>query len=259
MTSRNRRPGRGRGPAPEQPQIDRAQVEQHVNDVRNRLKRAGRPDVAGQKRKSLGADVSCYGVKPPDVHQIGLDALRRVRSAGLPMTIAIAGDLFSTGNVEEGIVGAQMVASLARLVTGNDFDAFDRWANGLTNAQTADALGTSCISPAMAAKPSIALRLQDWAKAESPWRRCAALAAFVPVVREGRFLTDALSVAELVMTDEHEDVQRAVGTMLMEAARLQADRVVEFLKMWKDRSPKLLLQTAATKLGGEQRTSILGR
>ena len=71
-------------------------------------------------------------------------------------------------------------------------------------------------------------------------------------------MTDALEVAEVVMRDDSEEVQRGVGTMLMEATRLKADRVVEFLMEWREQSPRLILQTAATKLPPAERGKVLG-
>ncbi len=234
-------------------------VDQAVDEVRRRLKQAGRPDIAAQFKKSLGDDVPCYGVKPAQVQQIGLEVVRRHRTGGLAVAMAIGDPLFMSGNLEEGQIGAQVVGTMGRHVTGADFDKFDVWAGALTNAQVADALGTSCLSPALAAKPSLAMKLVDWAKAPSRWRRRAAVSGFVPLVREGRFMTDALTVAEVVMEDDDEEVQRGVGNLLLEASRLKADRVVEFLQEWKNKSPKLIVQIAATKLSQADRSSVLGQ
>ena len=57
-----------------------------------------------------------------------------------------------------------------------------------------------------------------------------------------------MEVAEIVMQDDNEDVQQSIGAMLVEATRLQAPRVVEFLEAWKDRSPRLILEVGSTKL-----------
>ena len=227
-------------------------------ELRRRLGRAGRGDVAAQLKRSLGEGVPCYGIKPAEVHNIGLEAVRQLRSGGMPLTLEVAGDLFKSGNLEEGLIGAQLVGALARHIGGGDFPRFEAWAGKLNNPQTADALATQCISRAMAAKPSIALRLLEWTKSSNPWLRLAAVSSFAPLVREGRFMTDALSVAEPVMNDEHEAVQRGVGTLLMEATRLQAPRVVEFLSAWKGKAPRLVMQLAATKLSGAERAAVLG-
>lgn len=233
-------------------------VNDAVSGVRHRLRQAGRRDAAERIRKAAGWDVPCYGVSTADTHRIGLDLVRKLRSSGLPTTLAIADALFRSGNVEEGLVGAQIVGALARLITGNDFERIEPWGDTLTTPQTADALGASCLSPALAAKPSLVRTMREWARASNPAKRRAAVSAFGPLVREGRFMTDALEVAELVMRDPDADVQRGVGAMLLEATRLQSTRVVEFLEAWKDESPRLILQIAATKLQPAERARVLG-
>ena len=257
MTNRNRRrPPQPAGPAPLD--VDEAKVESTANEIRERLKRAGRTEIAEKLRESYGEDLPCYGVRPADVHNIGMDYVRRLRSAGYPMSLAIAENLFRTGNLEEGVIGAQLVGSLARFIAGGDFERFERWAVKLTNPQTAEALGTQCISRAMSGKPSIALKLEEWAKGPNIWKRIAAVTSFSPLVREGRFMTDALTVAEPLMTDDDPEVQQAVGTMLMEMTRLQAPRVVEFLAPWKGKGPETVMKLAATKLTGADREAVLG-
>ena len=243
---------------PAAPPPDPALVEGSATEVRRRLRQAGRKDAADRIRKDAGRDVPCYGVPSAEVYRIGLDLVRRLRVAGLPATLAIADNLFRTGNVEEGLVGAQIVGALARLITGDDFQRIEPWGDTLTAPQTADALGASCLSPSLAAKPSRVKTMREWARSSNPAKRRAAVSAFGPLVREGRFMTDALEVAEVVMRDDSEEVQRGVGTMLMEATRLKADRVVEFLMEWREQSPRLILLTAATKLPPAERGKVLG-
>ena len=244
---------------PQQPEPpDTEAIERAVGELRRRLKQAASPREAEAARRSLGADVPVYGVKAAETHRIGLELVRRLRSAPPALSLDIADALFTTGNLEEGLVGAQVLGAMARHIGGGDFARFDRWAGALTNAQTADGLAMSGIAKALAVKPSLAAQLTVWAKSPQPWRRRAAVSSFVPLVREGRFLTDALTVAEVVMADAHEEVQRGVGTLLLEASRMQSARVVEFLQTWKGKAPRLVLQIAATKLAPEDRSAVLG-
>jgi 3-methyladenine DNA glycosylase AlkD len=249
---RNNRPA-----APAAPAVDQAAVDRTLSELRSKLERSGRRDVAAHIQRELGGDVPCYGIKAAETHSIGLEVVRRLRSGGMPLTMAISEQLFKSAKLEEGLIGAQLVGALARHISGSDFDRYDAWAASLNNAQTADALAMQCISRAMAAKPSIALRLIDWAKSPSPWRRRAAAMSFAPLVREGRFMTDALTVADVIMADPDEDVQKGVGTLLMEATRLKAPRVMEFLVPWKGRAARMVMQTAATKLSREDRAAVL--
>lgn len=244
---------------PPRPERDSEAIDRAVSELRRRLNAAAKPATAGELRRAVGADVPVYGVNAAEVHRIGLELVRRLRSAPPALSLDIADVLFMTGNLEEGLVAAQVLGGTARHIGGGEFARFDAWAGALTNAQTADGLAMSGISKALAAKPSLAMRLMDWAKSPSAWRRRAAVSSFIPLVREGRFLTDALAVAELVMADEHPEVQRGVGTLLLEASRLNAARIVEFLQAWKDRAPRLVMQIAATKLPPADRSAVLGR
>lgn len=256
MENRRRRSAPPSGPTPLD--VDQQAVDAIVEEIRIRLTRAGRKNQADQLRRAYGNDIPCHGIKLADLHNLGMDYVRRLRSPGYSASVAVADKLFATGNLEEGLVGAQLVGANARHIGGSDFARFELWAAKLTNPQTADALGTQCISRAMAGKPSIALRLLEWAKSGPEPKRIAAVSSFSPLVREGRFMTDALMVAEPLMTDEGESVQNAVGIMLMEMTRLQAPRVVEFLGPWKGKGPKIIMQLAATKLTGEDRAAVLG-
>ena len=251
----SRRPQR----TPAAPPVDAEFVESAVAEARKRLRGAASRNVAAQLSRDAGREIACYGVRPADVHKIGLDLVRRLRSRGLPTTLAIADPLFRSGNLEEALVGAQVVGALARLITGADFERIAPWGGAVASPQAADALGASCLSPALAAKPSLVKTMREWARSPNSSQRRAAVAAFGPLVREGRFITDALDVAALVMEDGEEEVQRGAGAMLLEATRLQADRVVEFLEGWRERSPRLILELASGKLQPAQRARALGQ
>ncbi len=253
--ARKRRPAEQAPPAP---QVDREVVDRTVSDIRKRLQGAGRKDQADKLKRAYGDDLPCYGVTLVDVHNIGMEFVRRLRSPGFPLSVAIAEELYKSRNLEEGLIGAQLVGAMARHIGGSDFDRFEVWGGWLSNPLSADALAVQCISRAMAGRPSIAGKLVGWAKSDVPWRRVAAVSSFSPLVREGRFMTDALTVAEELMTDEHEDVQKAVGTMLMEMTRLKSPRVVEFLGPWTGKAQRSIVQVAATKLMGADREAVLG-
>ena len=246
-----------RSGGPQSGPVDSTQTAQIVNEFRQRLRKAGRPQVLKEYRRLYGNEIEAFGVKAAEVYKIGQDAVRRVRPGGLPLAITVAEALVKSRNLEEGLLGTQLVGSMARLITGSEFEHFERWANYLTNSQTAEGLGINCVAHAIAAKPSIAMRIQGWAQSENPWIRCAAVASLVPLVREGRFTTDALDIAAIVMTETQPEVQRTVGNMLMDASRLRQERVIEFLESWKGRASKRVLQLAANKLPSEVRASIL--
>ena len=235
------------------------QAESIINELRKKLTPMARPEIAKRIRDSFGDDVPCYGVEFSQVNRLAQDAMRRVRSSGLPLAMAIADPLFKSGNIEEGVIANIILSSQARLIGGDDFEVFEVWVKHLTNSLNTDALSSHIVSRALAGKPSLVKNLTIWAKDQSKWLRRAASMSFVPLVREGRFVTDALSVSDVLIEDGDYFVQQGVGNLLMEMTRLNSDRVVEFLVERKDRANPLVLRIASTKLKPEQRTQILNK
>jgi len=219
-----------------------------VAEIRQRLRAAANPRAAQEWRRTLGEDVPCHGVPAQQAHGIAMDFVRRMRTNGLGIAIDVADPLWRGGVLEEGLVADEIVNAQGRHVGGGEFDRFDAWMENVTNVVNADGLATHLVSRAVAAKPSLVARLRDWAKSNNRFRRRAAVMSFTPMAREGRFLTDALGVAETVIADPDEDVQAGVGMLLLEAARLQPDRVVEFLKRVKDRVPPNVMRIATSKM-----------
>ena len=251
MTNRQR--ATPAGPAPPVEVVERL-----VADVRQKLRAAANEKTAREIKRIYGEAVPCLGVASSQTSQIGLEKVRQMRTGGLALALEVADPLWRSGVLEEGLVATQIVNSMGRHIGGGDFDRFETWAGFLTNAANADGLALHLVSRALAAKPSLVNRLGEWAKSTNAIRRRAAIVSFVPLVREGRFLTDALSVVGEVMADPDPQVQDGAGLMLMEASRLQADRVVEFIRPWQGKSPRQLLAKAATKLSASHRAAIFG-
>ena len=256
------RPHQDPRPSTAAPAVDEAtqqRAAQLVDEVRSRLRSVGKSQVAAQLHREYGEEAPCYGVPLQQANRFGQDLMRHVRGAGLPLAMAIADPLFLSGNMEEGIVADVVVTAQARHIGTSEFERFAAWVDCLTNAPNTDDVSAHMIARSLSGKPSLVATLAKWARTGGRWQRRAAVMAFTPLVREGRFITDALEVAQLLMEDEDAAVQAGVGTLLMETTRLKADRVVEFLIPWKGRSPDAIIRLAATKLQPQQRVAVLGQ
>ncbi len=230
-----------------------------IEELRKKLRSMAQPEVAKKISNSFGPDVPCYGVEFSQVNRLGQDTMRRVRSSGLPLAMAIADPLFRSGNIEEGVIANIILSAQARLIGGVEFEVFAVWVKHLTNPLNTDSLSSHLISRSLAGKPSLVNTLKEWAKDQSIWMRRAAPMSFVPLVREGRFVTDSLSVCEILIGDDDYFVQQGVGNLLMEATRLNAERVVDFLQHRKNQTSSVILRLAATKLKPAQRSMLLNK
>jgi hypothetical protein len=95
--------------------------------------------------------------------------------------------------------------------------------------------------------------------ARSPrwWERRMAMFATLAFVRAGD-LDDTFALAELLVHDGHDLVQKVVGGMLREAGKHDRARLLGFLDTHAATAPRVLLRDAIEHLDPEQRAHYLG-
>jgi 3-methyladenine DNA glycosylase AlkD len=97
-----------------------------------------------------------------------------------------------------------------------------------------------------------------FALARSPrwWERRIAMFATLAFVRRGD-LDDTFALAELLVHDPHDLVQKVVGGMLREAGKHDRARLLGFLDTYAATAPRVLLRDAIEHLDPEQRVHYL--
>ncbi|KON30815.1 hypothetical protein AC482_02930 [miscellaneous Crenarchaeota group-15 archaeon DG-45] len=223
-----------------------------VDEIRaDILRRARRENVPRIKRFFKEA-VEVRGLMSPQIEEVAKLAYPMVRE-DLNLALEVAGRLVASGVLEEASVGIRLLGRMTGRFTPELFDVFDGWVDRLTNWATTDGLCTSLISETVTLDPELAGRLLLWTGSEGRWRRRAAAVSLVPLVRKGLMLDEAFAVAERLMTDGDEMVQKGVGWLLKEAAKGHPHEVRGFLLRWRAEAPALVLRYASEKLPGEMK------
>jgi hypothetical protein len=98
--------------------------------------------------------------------------------------------------------------------------------------------------------------LLELARSDRPMERRTAILSTFAFIRRGD-LDDSIRIAELLVNDDHELVQKAVGWMLREAGKKDADRLRAFLDTYAATMPRVMLRYAIEKLGRDERDRYL--
>jgi hypothetical protein len=98
--------------------------------------------------------------------------------------------------------------------------------------------------------------LYELARSPRWWERRIAVFATLAFVRAGD-LDDTFALAELLVHDSHDLVQKVVGGMLREAGKHDRARLLGFLDTHAATAPRVLLRDAIQHLGPEQRAYYL--
>lgn len=91
------------------------------------------------------------------------------------------------------------------------------------------------------------LLLHEMAKSQNIWQRRIAIIATLYFIRKSE-LDLTFEIAEILISDPHDLIHKAVGWMLREAGKRDQERLISFLKKNSSLMPRTMLRYASEKL-----------
>jgi 3-methyladenine DNA glycosylase AlkD len=134
------------------------------------------------------------------------------------------------------------------------FDLYIRRHDRINNWDLVDRAAPYVVGGYLADKPRDVL--YELARSSNPWERRTAIVSTYFFIRQGD-LEDTFRIAELLVRDEHELVQKAVGSWIREAGKRDEERLLAFLDANAARMSRLVLRSATEKLAPAVRAKYL--
>ena len=223
-----------------------------VAEIKAEISRRADPEAAEKSKRYFREPIECLGLSSRGVDEVAKMFYPRVK--GSPnLALEVAGALVMTRVLDHASVGIRLMRRMKRRFTPEYFDVFDGWVDHLTNWANTDGLGTWLISETVRLDPSHVGRLLEWTGSENRWRRRAAAVSLVPIARKGMMFDEALAIADRLMTDGDDMVQKGVGWLLKEASKEHPAEVRSYLLRWRVEAPALVLRYASEKLPADMR------
>jgi len=100
--------------------------------------------------------------------------------------------------------------------------------------------------------------LYKLAKSKNVWERRTAIVSTYFFIRQGE-VEDTFKIAELLVDDKHDLIQKAVGSWIREAGKKEKKRLLDFLDNYAAVMPRTMLRYAAERLDPKQRDFYLNK
>jgi 3-methyladenine DNA glycosylase AlkD len=207
---------------------------------------------AASARRYFKEPIDSWGIPMPVCKEIAASFYPWLKG-DLPLAIEVVGELHRQGVFEVAVVGDYMLSRVKRHLTPSYFDTFDQWVDTLTNWANTDGMCTGLVSETVRKDRRLTERLLEWTESENRWRRRAAAVSPVPIARRGDMLDDAFRIADRLMEDRNDMVQKGVGWLLKEASKKHPKEVSDYLLRWRTRTSALVLRYASEKLPADMR------
>jgi 3-methyladenine DNA glycosylase AlkD len=226
--------------------------------IRRALKSGGSDEHAASVRWFFKNEIKSHGWYTADLRRASVRFRREVRKEhGLDFLVDTADHLFTGSVLDEKVAAVFLLEKLDGEFGEGEFKRFESWLDRISSWADHDGLVHSLIAPMIAAQPARATAVFRWAKSPSRWKRRAACVALIRGARSQMFFPEIQKLANSLLQDDDDMVQKGLGWLLRETAKFDARRTVPYLMKIRGRAPRLVLRTACETLPAETRKRVL--
>jgi 3-methyladenine DNA glycosylase AlkD len=135
------------------------------------------------------------------------------------------------------------------------FDLYLRRHDRINNWDLVDRAAPHVVGGYLAEHPRDVL--YKLARSKNPWERRTAIVSTWYFIRNDD-VEDTFAIAEILVNDKHELVQKAVGSWVREAGKRDQKKLIGFLTKYARSMPRTMLRYAVEKVPAAQRAKFLG-
>jgi len=193
--------------------------------------------------------VTAYGIKTATVNKIARDRFKDVKPLGKQATFALCEKLLESDYNEEAFIALQWAYWLHDEYEPGDFAILESWIEKyINNWAKCDTLCNHAVGSFIERYPQYIDNLKKWTASENRWlRRASAVTLIIPAKR-GKFLSDIFHIADSLLQDKDDLVQKGYGWMLKEASIEHQEEVFDYIIRNKSLMPRTALRYAIERM-----------
>jgi len=217
--------------------------------IRKELKQNidSRTKATGQKY--FKEKVKIYGVKTALVTKIAEQHDDEILAMPKNNVFALCDDLWQSDYMEESFIACHFSFLIRKIFDSSDFMVFEKWVkNYVSNWASCDTLCNHTLAAFVEMYPAFLENLKNWTRSENRWiKRASAVTLIIPA-RNGKFLRDIFKIADSLLTDDDDLVQKGYGWMLKSASQAHQKEVFDYVIKKKAVMPRTALRYAIEKM-----------
>lgn len=231
-----------------------------IDSLRRELIKNADEKIKESGKRFFKESVKMYGMKTALVEKIGKLYWKEVQKRDKKEIFSLCEELWQSGYMEESFIACNWSYFLHKRYEEADFAVFERWVNAyISNWASCDTLCNHTIGTFVMTYPNYLDRLKSWAKLKNRWTRRAASVSLIIPARRGMFLQDIFEIADILLMDDDDLVQKGYGWMLKAASQAHQAEVFEYVMKHKATMPRTALRYAIEKMPQNLRSRAMAR
>jgi 3-methyladenine DNA glycosylase AlkD len=223
-----------------------------ITDLRNELKSNSDDSLIAGSQYFFKEPIKCYGIKSTTLTRISREYYNKVNSLPKTEIFGLCGQLWQSGYIEESFLACNWSYNIHKMYEEDDFELFADWINKyVTNWATCDTFCNHTVGKFIEMYPDYISRLKEFTKSKNRWMRRAAAVSLIVPARKGMFLNDIFEIADLLIYDKDDLVQKGYGWALKVSSQTHQKAVFEYVVSKKAIMPRTALRYAIEKMPKE--------
>lgn len=229
-----------------------------LSQLRNEIHQLANPANIESSQRFSKEPLKLYGLKAPVIHKLSKTTFKEIKGFSKAVIFSLCEELWQSGYHEEAIIACLWVYEVRKSYTIEDFAIFERWIkNYVSNWAMCDTLCNHPVGDLIMLYPELLPNLKAFTQSENRWvRRAAAVSLIIPA-RRGKFLPDILEIADLLLTDSDDLVQKGYGWMLKAASEAHQQEIFKYVVSKKAMMPRTALRYAIEKMPKEMKRQAM--
>ncbi|MFA7694654.1 MAG: DNA alkylation repair protein [Methanoregula sp.] len=229
-----------------------------IERIRKDLGERADPETQKTSKRFFKEEIRCYGIRTAAVVSLGKQYWNEIKERDKQDIFALCEELYHSGYIEETFIVSHWAYALSDRFDKKDLAVFQRWINSyITNWASCDGFCNHALGDFFERYPECTGELRDWAGSENRWMRRAAAVSLIVPAKHGKFLPEALGIADLLLTDSDDMVQKGYGWLLKEASRQHTDEVFAYVMRNKKVMPRTALRYAIELMPKDLKTEAM--
>jgi len=216
-----------------------------IKHIRQELEAQADPEIRKTSARFFKEEITCYGIKTATVVGIAKKYWREIKDRDKQEIFAFCEELYRSGYLEESFIVSNWAYALSGRYEGGDLAVFRRWIDTyITNWASCDSFCNHAMGDFMEQYPEFIEELKRWTLSQNRWMRRAAAVSLIVPAKHGKFLPEAIEIADLLLRDGDDMVQKGYGWLLKEVSRKHMDAVYSYVMKNKRGMPRTALRYA---------------
>ena len=227
-------------------------------EIRKELVKNSDQRTLESSRNFFKDEIISYGVKSATVIKISKDFFKSIKNKSKDEVFAYCDELWQSNNLEESFIACNWSYSVHKEFQPADFEVFEKWIRSyVTNWASCDTFCNHTVGEFIEMYPEYLSRLKEMTKSENRWMRRASAVSLIIPAKKGMFLKDVFEIADMLLTDKDDLVQKGYGWMLKVACQKHQQEVFEYIMIHKSIMPRTALRYAIEKMPAEMKKAAM--